>query len=178
MGCDIHVDIEYTEYEDQKTGQPMWWHFCEFFFPRNYYLFTAIAGVRDYNDGIEPVVEPRGMPKNATLETLRRYSHYVGRAGESAVSFEQAEEWVSRDWSEWIEINGDPHAKVSSPDWHHPGWLTAGELEEALRRAHAVYANDPNNLPTDDMQVKAAIAAMRVFEAAGSRCRMTFFFDN
>lgn len=64
MGCDIHAHIEYTK----VCGR----YFAKAIIPRNYALFSYMAGVRAYGQ-VEPVVPPRGLPDNMEEETREDY---------------------------------------------------------------------------------------------------------
>lgn len=64
MGCDIHPIIERMDRSRGEDGEVYWERWRNAGTPdlgRNYELFAALAGVRNY-DGIAPVVEPRGLP--------------------------------------------------------------------------------------------------------------------
>lgn len=76
MGTDIHVCVEYNK----KDGLG-WWNFATgVHFPRNYDLFTAMADVRrHFDNAIEPVSEPRGLPEDVfdiTREYLQDFSEH------------------------------------------------------------------------------------------------------
>jgi hypothetical protein len=63
MGCDIHAHVEL------KLADGRWHHWNAPHINRNYLLFTKLAGVRDYGEGIQPFAQPRGLPKDITLPT-------------------------------------------------------------------------------------------------------------
>ena len=54
---------------------------------------------------------------------------------------------------------------VSHPDWHSHTWLSADEFEKAIQ--------DLGN-----EKYRAALAAMRSFEADGLDARIVIWFDN
>lgn len=94
MGCDIHLKVEIQA----ESGE---WHRAEDVIPnkyyepgeiyanntpetrdewyhgRNYSLFSVLAGVRGY--GL-PIREPRGIPKDACLETKDEFKAWEGDA--------------------------------------------------------------------------------------------------
>ena len=60
MGCDIHAVVEFKNTD--------WWgDFGEISIGRWYSLFANMAGVRNYEDSVVPVAEPRGMPSDASF---------------------------------------------------------------------------------------------------------------
>lgn len=59
MGCDIHMHQEV-----KINGN--WEHYRETGLPRNYAVFSKMAGVRGDED---PIAEPRGLPSDATVVT-------------------------------------------------------------------------------------------------------------
>ena len=84
MGCDIHISIErkrtvngqeswnslnaYTKNEYFGDDGEREWDNLEVYNGRDYCLFSALAGVRDYSDNPK-IDEPRGMPDNASQES-------------------------------------------------------------------------------------------------------------
>ncbi len=85
MGCDIHL---YTEAKSSVNGKDKWvnidhWKLNKYFgeenesqfsiiylyHDRNYSLFAALAGIRDYSEGNPKVDEPRGMPDDVSEAT-------------------------------------------------------------------------------------------------------------
>ena len=74
MGTDIHIHIEYQR--RKKGKKPRWIHSGEDFIPdRLYSVFGILAGLRSV---IKPIVPPRGLPDDITLETYRHYKDYEG----------------------------------------------------------------------------------------------------
>ena len=69
MGCDIHSVVEF------KNGD--WWDdLGEISIGRWYSLFANMAGVRNYNNNLVPVAEPRGFPKDASFESKYKYENW------------------------------------------------------------------------------------------------------
>lgn len=175
MGCDIHAHIEYAEFE--REGKPMWWHYCTFFFLRDYWLFALMAGVRAYNNETA-LIEPRGIPADATYETRSSYSLYVtdkdgSDQGGGECSRKSADRWVASGTSEWLTDPNDKYPRISHPDWHTPSYLTLEEMKAVIARYVAVHLNE---LPRAN--VYAAMAAMQAFEDRGLKTRLVFWFDN
>lgn len=89
MGCDIHAHIEILV--DGK-----WEHYAALSLPRNYALFTKLAGVRDVK-GITPIAPPRGLPTDITfvtkLDLLRCGTCYHTPSWITAEEAEEVEMW-------------------------------------------------------------------------------------
>jgi hypothetical protein len=60
MGCDIHAIVERRDTRSDGTHR-RWLNSGEPDIGRDYEVFAALAGVRNY-DEVEPVSEPKGMP--------------------------------------------------------------------------------------------------------------------
>lgn len=101
MGCDIHEHIEYKRYDT-------WWHWGRPTVRRDYNLFALLAGVRNYEQ-VEPVAEPRDIPKDSTYDTVMSYTGVNDYAMYKGV-------WVM------------------DADWHTPSWLSLGELKQVRER--------------------------------------------
>ena len=61
MGCDIHLHIEV-----KLEGE--WRHYAAPRCPRDYEVFTIIAGVRGCHT-VDPISEPKGLPEDLTYMT-------------------------------------------------------------------------------------------------------------
>ena len=70
MGCDIHFHSEI-----KVNGE--WHHYGSRYVRRWYDLFSKMADVRnvpiEHEDYIEPIVEPRGFPDDASVTTKLEY---------------------------------------------------------------------------------------------------------
>ncbi len=83
MGCDIHAFLE-IEVNDK------WLHYGKVSIPRNYKLFSIMAGVRSgENDDL--VGAPQGLPENIS-EMTQIHNEYNG------------EDWHSHSWADSTEI--------------------------------------------------------------------------
>lgn len=100
MGCDIHLHSE-------VKIDGVWHHLDSHIIDRNYELFGKMAGVRD--EGIEPIINPVGLPEDITILTKHQYKLHMDDAhSESFLSREQSLEllkWMRqqtsfcyRDW--------------------------------------------------------------------------------
>jgi hypothetical protein len=85
MGCDIHAYLEY-----QPWGGDSWWTFAALHLLRDYSLFAAINGVRNY-EGAEGVVEHRGVPKDCSWQVKQEYTL-------------QVDDWHSATWLDREEV--------------------------------------------------------------------------
>jgi len=137
MGCDICCYLEAEVPDDDYRGTLFLGEVGYYTIGgRNYTLFGLLAGVRgDY--GVEPVVEPRGFPKEASTELLNRFYLTI----------------VDKDkpHTYWREVReGDPvlgkgkrvsveHPPKSPPylihdtDFHTPSYIYLDELREVCR---------------------------------------------
>jgi hypothetical protein len=99
MGCDIHAVIEY------RISGDMWFVAgINVEIPRDYRLFAAMAGVRNYEEVI-PVAAPRGLPTD--MDGTEGEERAAG--GTTAGFF-----------------------KALGSDGHTHSWLYTSEFEEAL----------------------------------------------
>ena len=183
MGADVHAYVEYASFT-ASDGKPFWSNFTRSMGSRNYYLFCLLAGVRG-DEG--PVFPPRGMPEGRVgFWTSDDYWLYV--APDDQPQLAGRDEWVTREAAEkYVSTYGsqpdlDKDGKlyrVSHPDWHSHSWLTADELEQVLSRyAAGVQGIWPAEKAVAPPEWKAALAAMRSFEADGQEARVVFWFDN
>ena len=73
MGCDIHINFEVKindkwEPVEKFVGIPGDARRIGWYVPRNYLLFTYLAGVRDQGLNIPRLAPPRGLPLDCSLE--------------------------------------------------------------------------------------------------------------
>lgn len=73
------------------------WIHEEVYWSRNYYLFSILADVR--NSGIEPICEPRGVPKDASTGYL--YSVKRWDSDGHSHSYFTLEELLNVDWNQY-----------------------------------------------------------------------------
>lgn len=180
MGCDIHAWIEYRDNTDPEYLKeaypwaapdfvPAWQTFAQVHLGRNYEAFTTLAGVRGPEN--LAVVPPRGIPDNVSFDVTQEW--YVNISDEGAdrdeyntVSVETASKWhESYDCKYLLNRAGNP-IMVESPDWHTPSWLTADEIERAIKDVDYVTL------------YKATVATMRALEADKYEARLVFWFDS
>lgn len=173
MGCDIHLFVEYRK----DTYQENYWRSFggEFRLERHYGVFSSLAGVRNYGDVIKPVVEPRGIPRNAGYSCLDEYRYYItdNITEANECNLEKAEQWVNSGISEWWD---ERKTFVTDPDAHSGSWLSLQELKEALA---ITWKEDGETKSFRDIEdYNAVIAAMECLESQGMTTRVVFWFDN
>ncbi len=147
--------------------------------PRDYRLFSALAGVRSASDGIPPLVSPRGFPVHACSSTLSAFYLYVRDADEThdslfdEVTREVAEAAVARGVAHFRDHYTKPRGFVSDPSWHAPSWLDAGEFRRSLEN-HGLTAT------ACAVEVQVLLSAMQPLEQhyGIGRSRIVFWFDN
>lgn len=180
MGCDIHAYVEYADW-DSDTG-PYWKNFTSNGGSRNYVMFGVLAGVRCPD---AKLFEPKGMPEGKLgFETADAYWLHIAPAdkpqwadGEGWTSLDRAEAWVASGASVPYRDEKGELKRVSHPDWHSHSWLSAGDLDAALRHYEEVVERHypEKGVPAE---WRAMLAAMREFEVAGAKTRLVFWFDN
>ena len=160
MGCDIHAYVETRE-----TGEDKEWG-CQGclqgYTTRDYLMFSFLAGVRNHDHSVEPVVMPRGFPREASwwvtgeYTLLTRYENAANVRG-----------WLQNGYSQPYDKK-----RITNPDWHTPSWVTPDELELVLAQYLCNTSHGKN------MVYVALLAQMQVWQAAGFEVRLVFWFDN
>lgn len=112
MGCDIHM---LTEFKGKRKEEEQWFNCDHFSYnpyyeegeagedrmnlesiysARDYNLFARLAGVRKYNDEVQTISEPRGLPVDVSKVTLE-YSAKYGSDGHSHswLTYKELEEY-------------------------------------------------------------------------------------
>jgi len=165
MGTDIHGPFV----EQQRAGE---WKFVgEFCYPRQYSVFSLLAGVRYETAKSLP---PKGIPKDISWRVQDKYLLWVSdeeSSVERVVTTENARKWISRGICQvWEEKNGVP-VRITNPDRHTPSWLGTEEVTKILRHCRP---EDPYaaNL------MKAIHTFMKSLEKPDQPCRIVFWFDN
>jgi len=96
MGCDIHLHVEKRvngEWEETECNNV--------YDGRNYTLYAALAGVRNY-DRFTPIAEPKELPKDVSAEVYNESERW-GCDGHSH-SWLTLTELLNFDWSQKIKI--------------------------------------------------------------------------
>jgi len=149
----------------------------EFFIPRDYALFDALAGVRHNNEKPPPLIPPRGFPIFASLDVTRAYFSYVCDDGEPPledhdVTRFDADKYVARGASIYRDHPSKPRGWVSEPDWHTPSWLFLHEIEAALRQHDSQFSRT-------SIEFQAVSDLLFSLEKHyPKRTRIVFWFDN
>jgi len=134
MGCDIHGHVEF-----KKDG--VWHNWSTVDIDRNYYLFAKMAGVRNcYDDPIEPIAEPRGVPMDVS-ETVAMHINRWDCDGHSHSWLSKEEmkvvyDWVNEKWPDsrnqyWRLFGylfGDYVWDVGDPDCGIPAEVTDARI--------------------------------------------------
>ena len=176
MSIDIICVIEVVD----ESSAP--WPWARLKLPRDYELFSAIAGVRS-QPGEHHLFPPRGLPairsyvvhdycflqvvEDADVESpLNR--------GENVVPRSTADQWVRDGLANYIpNAYGVQNGFVSNKEWHTHSWLTLAELSQAL---------DYAGLSTEDRspEFRAALVAMDELSKTYGRdsVRLVFWFCN
>ena len=172
MGCDVHMYVEHngparagSKWGDKWSGWPR-------INPgRDYRMFGLLAGVRT---GEAPVFPLRGLPEdkeNMAADTVGDAFLYIADNMDDVEGFctkAEAERYVKYG-SYYL---GDDKKRVSHPDWHSHGWLTASEFGQVLQKYEELYG------PTYDPEYDALYASLQALEARGRTTRIVFWFDN
>lgn len=156
MGCDIHAYIEY------QAGDS-WRSFGGLINPgRDYRAFCRLAGVRGDD---APLVPLRGMPTDAGWSA--KWDSVLSVRGEGdgdeegSTTRERAEKWTAEGIANYTDKSRN---WITHPDWHSHTYLFTDEWAKAIDQKDVEYA--------------AILGAMKVFENAGHRARVVFWFDN
>lgn len=171
MGCDIHCYLEYRDPNPEwkpQDGIVTWSGWPRINPGRNYEVFGHLAGVRS---GVDPVVEPRGIPEDISWETAGDYWMYVNDErleGKRTTTTEKALEWAKYG-CKLVHKEDGTIQKVSHPDWHTHSWITTDEFAQVLGRM------SPSRV---SVEYWALLAAMKELEWHGQEVRLVFWFDN
>jgi len=137
MGCDIHCYIEY-----KTKDRDSWSDFGGRINPgRNYWMFGAMAGVRNYAQ--LPFIEPRGVPDDLGYASRDDWTIFVSDSqvestddsgGSYTYSRAHAEEHVAKGYCQYFGDgrDGEKPCFVTNSDWHSASWHTADEFEMTL----------------------------------------------
>lgn len=181
MGCDIHPYLDFFRSNDEKD-EPYVQSFGALHISRDYALFAIMAGVRNYDNALEPIAEPRGLPEHNSYVVNGDNTLYITdrETDESGYTTrERAEKWVASGSSKWVN---EGQTRVTHPDWHSHSWLTTAEMEEVIRRYVAYYENHADTYYRGRKpapEVYGIVGAMKGIEADGKyTARLVYWFDN
>jgi len=166
MGCDIHAHLELID-------RPAI-HVARFDLPRNYSLFSLLAGVRSdprEMQGFEPVYEPRGLPAHisSTVSEACTYAiddELAALEVDGYGSREDAQRWIANGNATYCDST---YERITDPDWHSVSWLVCDELQAIDTRYQRL---------TDerDPWLAAIIGAMSAFGEQQRPSRLVFWF--
>ena len=162
MGCDIHLFVEYKQYDN-------WYPFgyAELRLNRNYKMFGMMAGVRR---NTELSFDPRGLPSDVSTVVDGENKLYVSDDSEKYTSVESAKRYEKMG-CEITYRDGKP-VWVEHPDWHSHSWLKREEYDKILDKYKG---EELHPLSPDYISLKHIMYA---YEANGSETRLVFWFDN
>lgn len=106
MGCDIHCHVE-VKFHDK------WHHYTFLKIPRYYALFARMANVRNYDNEVSPIDQPRGLPTDITDMTRLVYKRW-GSDAHSQSYLNSAEVIQLYDWIDQTESFVDGNAIKNS----------------------------------------------------------------
>jgi hypothetical protein len=166
MGCDIHAHLELLD-------QPAL-HVARFEMPRNYHLFSLLAGVRyDPQElrGFEPLYELRGLPPDISPTVFDACTYGIdddlaALEVDGHCSRETAERWIATGNATYCDPSQE---RVTDPDWHSASWLTDNEVATVAR--HYQQLTGECNAWLD-----AIIGAMDAFAVHQRPNRLVFWF--
>jgi len=145
--------------------------------PRDYQLFTALAGVRaDENE--YPLIAPRGFPEVCCSDTFNEFHLCV-------VSDAQKDVWprdirqsdanalLDRGVAHKVMSLGRPAVWMTDPGFHTPSWLSYPEILAALD--HCGYVRSELSI-----EFRIVLASMNMLdeEYGTDHSRLVFWFDN
>jgi len=167
MGCDIHAFIDYN-----KPGEDYVHPLSEeLYLDRDYAVFSKLANVRNYDEDIEPISEPRGLPEKVSYIVSDENSLYISEIETNSdyCTKEDAENWVKCGASKYTD---DHKSSVTNPDYHSHPWLSVEEYEQAIKELQTVIKYKLN------VNYFAVLAAMKFLQDNGYEVRLVFWFDN
>ncbi|MCG7607162.1 hypothetical protein MHN83_07135 [Mycobacterium sp. CnD-18-1] len=185
----------YADEGDYESNAPLT---AEPYGGRNYYLFSALADVRNYQ-GIEPMAEPRGLPADVSRFVKNR-SDEMGCDGHSH-SWLSLAELESCDWdapmrdSGWVGVDSYREFKELGRPTHWSGGVMGGNVVHVSNQAmDDILTNSPNDGKSyytlaewtwplreavGDFIDKAIPSLRKLLDWDGVEdVRIVFFFDN
>ena len=178
MGCDIHLIAQ----QRTKGKEDAEWRNVGFrgkFTERIYGMFARMANVRNYW-GFK-YIEPRGLPEDIFDDWVARNvfcmkiteNEHLAEWGDNFCSKEQADEWVAKGYSEWIN-----ETTITDPDLHSHSWLTTQELRQCFNECFKDENGEYRPL-ADYVRWLGLVSLCEGIESDGKHeCRVVFAFDN
>jgi hypothetical protein len=169
VGTDIHAMIEI---EQRREGVPSWMvMLASVSLPRDYSLFGLLAGVRSDGTGVSALIPPRGLPRIMSVDAHDALELFVDDEmadgeWERACTRAKADAWVASGVTRYLD---DARSRVFDPDVFAVTWLTAPEVAAVVDEYQQRWGTAP-------LEIAAALAAMRVCDAAGCAARLLLWF--
>ncbi len=162
---------------------------------RNYYFFAVLADIRNYDDFIIPISDPKGLPDNVSPE-IKKQSDHDGVDGHSH-SWLTLEELESHDWNQSRRNSGTvtssgflEYYTKGKPSGYHGGSSAETVDNETMKQLIlGIYGDrDPNGWYDtevswmesirDSIGVKYLEDFLTALKAYGENVRIVFWFDN
>jgi len=182
MGIDIHGFVEYRQKPDPKMNRSYAWqsYSAELDLGRNYEIFGILGQVRGGNN--TSICDGRGIPRDLGVYSKMAVhlkvvedNGYDGsyEAERREVDRTDAEMWVSRGHSKWLDEGNGPVDKwVTDPDFHNHSWCTPHELEQCLHGGFIEFSNMNN------IDYSSTLFLMKYIEAMENEVRLVYWFDS
>lgn len=104
MGCSMYMHVEVRDSPQRKAN----WNYIpgEYYSGRNTTIYALLAGVRNF-EGIEPLDDPRGLPRDVTRKTWGAYHDAlddVRRPEDHITSWFTLDELEQVDWERFVGV--------------------------------------------------------------------------
>ena len=173
MGADIHVFIEYR-YRKESLKSRGWESFHEdgkLSLGRDYDLFTALSGVRNFDEDFKELIPPRGLPQDIAGNAVSFFYDRVLEEPDAQPVNAFCEYILRSDVKpEAVVITRRGFEYVLKEDFHSCSYLSLEEIYACLEHAELL-------LERADIWFQAAVAAMAKLDEYLD-VRLVFGFDN
>lgn len=179
MATDIHGHIEICDRSD--AASPGSWFkagICldDMWQERIPGIFWRLMGEPDGNGDCVPM---RGFPSDASLDTLYDYGYRVADVVKNdpyLVSYFKAKKWIKEFGCSYFKHVSEPYERfINNPDWHHPGWVNADEIERCIVEVFG----ELDKCKSVAFEWWVLLNVMRLYESNPNyEVRYVFWFDN
>lgn len=159
-----------SDYNEILTDKP--------YMGRNYILFAFLAGVRNYND-INPISEPRGIPKDISSEMEEELESWGPDA--HSISWLSLRELLDADWNQIVNFKTNltpPELKLFEKTKRIPEWIkpNKNEIKDSKEVEYGVYMFELCSEFKESLNTLRQYADNEKIPYEDIRC--IFFFDN